>query len=127
MRFAIFSREQQHTQKSSSGADSTQSDLVSYVEFQRNFSMAMKSHTEALLAIRAFWALLTHSNVRFRAVADAVKHMDGCIRVAERVYRTVVQRHASNVKMVRLYAKFLQVMRALVMPFGMLLVIPFCL
>ena len=115
MRFAIFSREQQHTQKSSGGADQGaggSSDLVSYVEFQRNFNMAIKSHTEALLAIRAFWSLLTHSNVRFNAVAAAVKRMDESIRAAERVYRTVVQRHTTNVKMVRLYAKFMQVTHA---------------
>ena len=35
-RFAIFSREQQHTQKSGSKA-SMATDLVSYVEFQRNY------------------------------------------------------------------------------------------
>ena len=37
-RFAIFSREQQHTQKSASGAQNgAPTDLVSYVEFQRNY------------------------------------------------------------------------------------------
>ena len=38
-RFAIFSREQQHTQQSatSAGASGLATDLVSYVEFQRNY------------------------------------------------------------------------------------------
>jgi hypothetical protein len=39
MRFAIFSREQQHTQRSGSGgAGNRAADLVSYVEFQRNYA-----------------------------------------------------------------------------------------
>jgi hypothetical protein len=43
MRYAIFTREQQHTQNSASGAGGKGSagaaatDLVSYVEFQRNY------------------------------------------------------------------------------------------
>jgi hypothetical protein len=43
MRYAIFTREQQHTQKSADGAGGKSSskaaatDLVSYVEFQRNY------------------------------------------------------------------------------------------
>jgi hypothetical protein len=35
-RFAIFSREQQHTQQAS-GADNGNVNLVSYVEFQKNY------------------------------------------------------------------------------------------
>jgi hypothetical protein len=46
MRYAIFTREQQHTQKSADGAGGKSSsraaatDLVSYVEFQRNYRCA---------------------------------------------------------------------------------------
>ena len=37
-RFSIFTREQEHKQKSASGATGDNaSDLVSYVEFQRNY------------------------------------------------------------------------------------------
>jgi hypothetical protein len=47
MRYAIFTREQQHTQKSADGAGGKSSsraaatDLVSYVEFQRNYRYVM--------------------------------------------------------------------------------------
>jgi hypothetical protein len=56
-RFAIFSREQQHTQKSA-GNSGQATDLVSYVEFQRNYRLVMKVHKEALLSMRAFWMCL---------------------------------------------------------------------
>ena len=63
-RFAIFSREQEHTQKES-GAKSGESavDLVSYVEFQRNRRLIVKVHRESLLAIRTFWQYVMHSKV----------------------------------------------------------------
>ena len=41
-RFAIFSREQQHTQKSAGGAAGAETDLVSYVEFQRNYGYVVQ-------------------------------------------------------------------------------------
>jgi hypothetical protein len=49
MRYAIFTREQQHTQKSADGAGGKSSskaaatDLVSYVEFQRNYRYGLVS------------------------------------------------------------------------------------
>ncbi|GFH10267.1 uncharacterized protein HaLaN_05549, partial [Haematococcus lacustris] len=55
-RFAIFSREQQHTQQSSGaegGAGASRAiNLVSYVEYQKNLRLVIKSHREALLALR---------------------------------------------------------------------------
>ena len=68
-------------------------------------SLALKVHREALSAMRAVWLVLMQPSVRFEALSSAVKHMDLSIRAAERVYRTVLQKHSGNVKMVRLYAK----------------------
>jgi hypothetical protein len=42
-RYAIFMREQQHTQQAG--------DLVSYVETMRNYRMVHRVHKEALLAV----------------------------------------------------------------------------
>jgi hypothetical protein len=43
-RFAIFIREQEHTQKATAATagDSGNVDLVSYVEFQRNLSLVVR-------------------------------------------------------------------------------------
>ncbi len=49
---------------------------MSFVEFQRNYSMALKVHREALNAIRAFWDALQHPTVHFQVMATAIKNMD---------------------------------------------------
>ncbi|GFH31904.1 tiny macrocysts protein B, partial [Haematococcus lacustris] len=63
-RFAIFSREQQHTQKSAGAVPGQATDLVSYVELSRNLRLALKVHKEALMAIRMFWACLVQVRLR---------------------------------------------------------------
>ena len=85
---AVFNREQQHAQKAAAGAQQGQRvDLVAYVEFQRNYRLALKVHKDALLAMRAFWSLLLHSKVRFEALADAVNKVDTAIKDADRSYK----------------------------------------
>jgi len=60
-KFAIFSREQDHAQKESGATSGDKStDLVSYVEFQRNHRLVLHAHKEALGAIRQFWMRLLH-------------------------------------------------------------------
>jgi hypothetical protein len=70
MRFAIFSREQQHTQRSAAGSPSSGQgqDLVSYVEFQRNYQLALKSHREALNRMQYVWEMLLHNAIKFRGL-----------------------------------------------------------
>jgi hypothetical protein len=88
MRFAIFSREQQHTQRSAGGGASGQGeDLVSYVEFQRNYQLALRSHREALNRMQAVWELLMHTSIKFQALAEAVTQMDTAIKAADQVYK----------------------------------------
>jgi hypothetical protein len=38
-------------------------DLVSYVEYQRNHRLVLKTHKDALYAMRHFWQCLLHSKV----------------------------------------------------------------
>ncbi|KAJ9530284.1 hypothetical protein QJQ45_023567, partial [Haematococcus lacustris] len=88
-RFAIFSREQQHTQKSAGAVPGQATDLVSYVELSRNLRLALKVHKEALMAIRMFWACLVQHKVNFDSMSTAVERMDSSIRQADKVYRSV--------------------------------------
>lgn len=50
----------------------------------------------------------TQSHVKFDAMSAAIERMDLAVKQADRVYRMVLQRHSSNLKIVRLYAKFLE-------------------
>ena len=51
-KFAIFSREQDHTQKAAGGGRPGQAlDLVAFVEFQKHYRLALKVHKDCLLAV----------------------------------------------------------------------------
>ncbi|KAJ9517580.1 hypothetical protein QJQ45_025109, partial [Haematococcus lacustris] len=99
-RFAIFIREQQHTQKAG--------DLVSYVEQMRNYRMVLKVHKDALLAMKAFWQALLHTTVNLKTLTDAIKRMDSSVHTAEQVYRSMLMKSNNSVKLLRVYAKFLE-------------------
>ena len=51
----------QHASAATSGE--TAVDLVSYVEFQRNYRVLTGSHRAALLATRSFWQLMLRAEV----------------------------------------------------------------
>lgn len=70
--------------------------------------MVLRTHKEALYAIRAFWAALQHSRVTFVTLSRALRRIDIAVKGAERAYRSVMQRHSNSAKIVRLYAKFLE-------------------
>lgn len=54
--FAIFVREQEHKQKAQSQSTGEGTvDLVSYVEFQRNYGLLLKAHKRSLSATKSFW------------------------------------------------------------------------
>ncbi len=107
-RFAIFSREQEQTQKESGAKNGGNSvDLVSYVEFQRNLRLVLKAHREALASMKTVWQLLLKEKVYFTAMVDAIKRVDVAVRNAERVYRQVLNRHPNSSKLLTLYARFL--------------------
>ncbi|KAL6757720.1 hypothetical protein V8C86DRAFT_1620236 [Haematococcus lacustris] len=112
-RFCIFIRDQEHTQKSSAATsgDNGSVDLVSYVEFQRGCRLAIHMHEDALLARRTFWETLLHANVTFDKLTRAVARIEVTVRAAERMYKQVLSRHSSSVKVLQLYVKFLQGVR----------------
>lgn len=75
-------------------------------------NLQVRLHTEALLAKRAFWvALESHRLARFDKLAAAVNRIEASVKSAERMYRTVLARHSSSVKILQLYVKFLQGVR----------------
>ncbi|KXZ42487.1 hypothetical protein GPECTOR_142g708 [Gonium pectorale] len=60
-RFAIFAREQEQLQRLSSARGGESGvDLVSYVEYQKNWRLVIRAHKDALIATRSFWQALLH-------------------------------------------------------------------
>ncbi|GFR47567.1 hypothetical protein Agub_g9292 [Astrephomene gubernaculifera] len=107
-RFAIYSREQDHSSRATSGGAV---DLINYVEFQRTHRVVTRAHKEALIAIRSFWGLLLRSAVDIDKLYKALHNIELAIRTAERSYRTALGRHSSNTRLMRLYGKFLETVK----------------
>ncbi len=86
-RYAVYVREQEHTQKSSMATtgDAGQVDLTSYVEFQRNYRLTVRMHMDALLARRGFWETLISNRVTFDKLSNAVDRIEWTVRAAERM------------------------------------------
>ncbi|GFH07471.1 PAS domain-containing protein, partial [Haematococcus lacustris] len=106
-RFAIFTIEQQHIQQASRQTGKA-TDLVAYVESMRSYNLVYKAHKDALLAMRAFWAQLLNSKIKFETLSQLVAKLDTTIKAAEQAYKQVLGRHGTNVRLLRLYAKFLE-------------------
>ncbi|KAL6764390.1 hypothetical protein V8C86DRAFT_1586354 [Haematococcus lacustris] len=106
-RFAIFTIEQQHIQQASRQTGKA-TDLVAYVESMRSYNLVYKAHKDALLAMRAFWAQLLNSKIKFETLSQLVEKLDTTIKAAEQAYKQVLGRHGTNVRLLRLYAKFLE-------------------
>ncbi|KAG2431968.1 hypothetical protein HYH02_013184 [Chlamydomonas schloesseri] len=107
-RFAIFYREQEHTQKAGGSTGKGAVDLVAFVEFQRSHRLVTRAHKEALVAVRAFWGLLLHTDVSYLKLTKALDRIETTVRAAERAYRSVLSRQRNSARLIRLYGRFLE-------------------
>ncbi|GAX73347.1 hypothetical protein CEUSTIGMA_g800.t1 [Chlamydomonas eustigma] len=110
-KFALFSREQLHTQKSSGAKGSNGADLVSYVEQQRSYRMALKVNKEAFEATSSFWSSLMKPHVLLTDLTRKVAVLDAKVEEAAVTYRQLLQRSPDNWQLLRMYAVFLEMIR----------------
>ncbi|KAG2487286.1 hypothetical protein HYH03_014127 [Edaphochlamys debaryana] len=111
-RFSIFTREQEHKQKAAvSSSGESAADLVSYVEFQRNWRLIQSYHKAALMAMREFWRLLLNQNVNLNHLTSAFRKIEMMERLADKTYKTVLERYPKAVKLLRSYANFLETVK----------------
>ncbi|GAX73364.1 hypothetical protein CEUSTIGMA_g817.t1 [Chlamydomonas eustigma] len=109
--FALYSREQLHTQKSSGAKGSQGADLVSYVEQQRSYRMAMKVNKDTFEATSSFWTCLLKQNVQLSALTKKVAILDARVEEATATYRHLLQRSPDNWMLIRMYGLFLELVR----------------
>ncbi|KAG2449445.1 hypothetical protein HYH02_005592 [Chlamydomonas schloesseri] len=106
-RFAIFVREQQHMQRAhTSTTGESAVDLVSYVEFQRNYRLLVRATQRALASQQAFWKLLLRHKVHLTSLTAAFRSIENAQDLAIRTYRSVLERYPNSVKLLRSYARF---------------------
>jgi hypothetical protein len=69
-------------------ADGDGLDLLSYIEFQRNYLACVRNHKAALMTQRAFWNCLLRDTISFR-------DLQVCVSVWQTQHRRVIgARHA---------------------------------
>ncbi|KAG2497033.1 hypothetical protein HYH03_005036 [Edaphochlamys debaryana] len=108
-RFAIFVREQQRLQQAhTSTTGDAAVDLMSYVEFQRNYRLLARATQRALTAQQAFWRLLLRSQIRFSQLTASFANIEAAQERAIKTYRMVLDRYPNSVKLLRSYARFQQ-------------------
>ncbi|KXZ48338.1 hypothetical protein GPECTOR_28g744 [Gonium pectorale] len=111
-RFSIFTREQEHKQKAAvSSSGESAADLVSYVEFQRNWRLIQSYHKAALAAMREFWRLLLRDAVNLNSLTSAFRKIEQMERLADRTYKVALERYPKAVRLLRSYANFLETVK----------------
>jgi len=108
-RYAVFVRESQARARPDEGGGSGENatDLVTYIEFQRKYSLATRAHRDALGAVRAFWQQLMQNDISFEDLAANFRLIDAARQRADRIYKTVLVRFPTSARLLRNYAAFL--------------------
>eukprot|EP00201_Polytomella_parva_P019094 CAMPEP_0175050600 /NCGR_PEP_ID=MMETSP0052_2-20121109/7345_1 /TAXON_ID=51329 ORGANISM="Polytomella parva, Strain SAG 63-3" /NCGR_SAMPLE_ID=MMETSP0052_2 /ASSEMBLY_ACC=CAM_ASM_000194 /LENGTH=1178 /DNA_ID=CAMNT_0016314813 /DNA_START=883 /DNA_END=4416 /DNA_ORIENTATION=- len=112
VRYLVFIREQEYlSSATTSKTGETTLDLASYVEFQRNYRMALRAHKDSMFATRNFWQYVLHSSPSFNQMAISLSNIDRSVQKADKVYRLVLERYPQSIKLLRGYAKFLETVK----------------
>ncbi|DBA80194.1 TPA: hypothetical protein ACH3X2_007658 [Trebouxia sp. C0005] len=88
--------------------DNDNMDMASYAEFQRQFKGLKEAHRQVLLAIRAFWQVLTQHNIKYLTLVSHFKKVEQSQTLAERGYRQGLLMYPRSPALLRSYAQFMQ-------------------
>lgn len=83
-------------------------DLMSFMEFQQSFRAAQKSHTACLEITQRFWRNVARKEVTFKSMADHVRRIVVVETNTMRLYKVLLERYPSSVKVLRSYGKYLE-------------------
>ncbi|WIA20263.1 hypothetical protein OEZ85_006098 [Tetradesmus obliquus] len=83
-------------------------DLLSHVEFQRNYSACVRAHKMALMSQRQFWASLLRDTIAFKDMQRSLQHMQSAEQRASAIYKRVLERYPDSGKLLKVYGRFLE-------------------
>eukprot|EP00741_Cyanophora_paradoxa_P005397 tig00000881_g5233.t1 len=108
--FYIYCKMNQRTQSmqggGGKGGPSGASDMLSFIEFQKNFSGAKKYHRHAVRSFKKFWMMLLTEETDMRQLEAAVSRIDRFESRAQNFYRNLLSKHPNNPRILRAYGKF---------------------
>jgi len=111
--YAVFAREQELKERSKEQNQGVGlSDLVGYVEFQRNFRMLARAYRASLMTLKAFWTALLHEDIEFKRLVDAFAKIEASAKRTDKVFKVLLERYPNNENLYRMYARFLEHVRS---------------
>ncbi len=107
LRFHIYrhERDDEH-RKGSSGV--AEMDLVTYLEFTKNYEVAKKKHVEAQRLTLLFWRGLLNGTINNDTIVGSVKSISAATDKARVLYTTLLRRFPKSVRILRSYGRFLE-------------------
>lgn len=85
-------------------------DIVSYVEFQNNFKIAIHAHKATLRSLRSFWRLVISLQDDELPVYELVRHFHRIDRFEQKTmktYQTMLEKFPKSTKLLRGFGQFL--------------------
>ncbi|CAG9463560.1 unnamed protein product [Pedinophyceae sp. YPF-701] len=103
-RLSLSLRETQENNTAGDGA----MDWMSYVELQRNLQALKKLHRLVLTEMNAFWGICLRRDCGLHHMTGSFNRIEEVEVRAEHNYRAMLERYPRNVKVLRMYAQFLE-------------------
>ena len=87
-------------------------DLQAFADYRKALDAVQRAHRAALGTTRRFWRILSsNSTVSFKSIASIFLIMDEAEAAAERMYKLTLEKYPKNVKLLRNFAIFVNVLR----------------
>lgn len=107
-RFQVYVREQEKLAQKGREADAMAVlDASSWAELTACYRQVVRTHKDALAALKSFWQMLTRSDASLPRIVKHFQLIESTRAAAERSYKTVLERYPNNPRIMRAYGRFL--------------------
>eukprot|EP00741_Cyanophora_paradoxa_P023076 tig00021537_g22286.t1 len=109
MRFFVYRKMNERQQlMHAAEVGSRKLDVIGYIEYVKNMGGARKGHRQCLRAFQQFWAYILDPQTPLRSLERAITRIDRTEKEAQYYYRTLLEQHPHNPRILRLYGRFLE-------------------
>ncbi len=84
---AIFTLQQQQSQRSAAQPGTRAAELANLVEFQRNYQVVAREHRKAMACMTQFWESLGSDDVSMRTMEKCIVNLSRAIAQGEKAYK----------------------------------------
>ena len=73
-------------------------DMITYVEYKRNYQMVLLTHRRVLYTERKFWRCLLHSNINFSTLSETFKEIYLQRDKTKDMYKSMLVQYSNSVE-----------------------------